>query len=157
MYVLPTLREYDLSAFRAAVKKSNWPHADFQEPFTKLGDELLLADWNSQEWDMYQVWALTRATGRIPLPCFGGDSFPTLLDQCPLCGAMHADLCHLLFKCESCTFERSLLRYKSTSWSLFRSFLFAGDAVFDDDGRPATRIRYVYDVMEMLSHEIVKQ
>ena len=153
--VLPALKEYDSYAMRSSSQKSNWPYFDFQEPLIKFGDALLTASWNKLDWKMYTVWALARATGRIPLPVFGANYLPETLDSCPLCSTSRVGLSHLLYQCTECRYERSLLRYKAQNWGSFCRYVFGGDAIFNSEGRPAQRVQFVYEVTLMVSQGLV--
>ena len=152
--VLPALRNYDVAAFHHSSQSSDWPYAHFQEPFVPFQDDLLLASWGRHEWVMFQVWSVTRVTGRFAFAFFGLEALPREVPTCPFCATVNADLCHALFECCHHEQARRDLGVIFENWSQFCVYLFGGDAAFEADGSIAFRIRFVYRVTELVAMNI---
>ena len=151
--VKPALRDYDRLAFEAT-DAQHWPYQQFQSPFEGFHDDLLLADWTSENWFKFKVWSLARSCGRLPLALFGDLGLPRVLETCPVCFTAHADLQHCLAMCPAFEFDRQQLGYRARNWDKFRIFLFGGDGVMTGDGSLTPRICFVHKVFEQIVHAL---
>ena len=153
--VSPVLQEYDNKAFRKAVAQSSWPYDSFQPMLNSFPTEVLTKDWTAEVWHLYRPWALVRATGRLPLRCFGYKDMPNFLLYCPLCGTPYADVQHALSSCGGCTDLRSKWLHSAglpvtPSWPILSQLLFA-----ERDG-PDHRILYVGQFFERINNELLQ-
>ena len=63
----------------------------------------------------YRLWALVRKSGCWPLPVFGGDSLPPVLDACPVCGELQGSVAHALCDCIAVAGARRRLCHAATA------------------------------------------
>ena len=101
--VRPALRDYDRSAFLKAashiIPKMGIPFTVLQPEPERVPLELLTHDFCPASWRWYRLWAITRMTGRWPLPVLGYSSLPDTLHSCAACGASDVDVCHAFSSC----------------------------------------------------------
>ena len=101
--VRPVLREYDRQAFSQAAQGDlpalGFSYAAFVPEPSRPPVGLLALDAGPGTWTRYRLWALVRMSGCWPLPVFGGDSLPPVLDACSVCGELQMSVAHVFRDC----------------------------------------------------------
>ena len=120
-----SLEGYDQSAFTRALRNQAWPYIEFQSALAPLPENILLADWDHDDWTDYAIWSLARASGRWPWAPLGIYSCPAVVDHCPLCNVPEATLEHLLWVCQaSQKYRQEFVPANVFSWKELRTWLF---------------------------------
>jgi len=134
----------------------------FQDGPGEFPDSLITAEWDNSTWCYYRAWAVTRATGRIPLNMFCAEGLPQFMSTCPLCGAPEADLRHVLLVCP-CTHDlyvewqgitsNSFVDRSIMHWTSLLEIVFSGRLAPDGDmNLTGSRIRFVGKVCQRVAN-----
>ena len=136
---------YDDEAYLSKLETASWIYICFQPAPSCLSLYTLWFPWDKKTNYQYTLWALAKATGRLPLPAVGFDTFPRFLDACPFCSKLQANLEHILMRCVHSSRERSSLRAPRESWHSFAVFIFGGSFMPDDEYGLDPRTIFVAD------------
>lgn len=152
--VLPALDSYDLAAYQTAASKSSWPYQYFQGQPMRFEFDVLLASFTAHECLQYKVWAIAKATGRLPLSSFGFPHAVTDLEECPMCRYPNADLGHVLRSCSGTLHVRQAFFPSARQWPDFQVTLFRGPHCASPDGRLAYRVSFVASALQVLANAL---